>query len=232
MSAARRRFAVLAVIAGIVLLATAGRELASIIPRFVHAVDSLGATGALLFIVGYAIATVAFVPGSLLTLAAGTVFGIPKGTLLVFVGATLGETAAFLLSRNFAREAVSRRVRRDARFAAIDDAIAAQGRRIVLLLRLSPVFPFNLLNYALGLTRISLPDYLIASIGILPGTLLYVYTGKVAGDLAALAAGAETPRGPGYYAVLAAGLAATIAVTVIITRIARRALREQGALTP
>ena len=101
-----------------------------------------------------------------------------------------------------------------------------QGRRLVFLLRLSPVFPFNLLNYALGLTRVSLGDYLIASIGMLPATLLYVYYGKVLGDVAAAAGGAAPERDAAYYVLVALGLAATLAVTVIITRIARRALSE------
>jgi uncharacterized membrane protein YdjX (TVP38/TMEM64 family) len=232
MTAGRRRwFLLLAFAAAGVLLIAAGRQVAAVIPRFVQHVEGLGTTGALLFIAGYTVATVAFIPGSLLTLAAGAVFGIAKGTLLVFIGATIGETAAFLIARHVARDAVSRRVRRDPRFAAIDDAIAGQGRKIVLLLRLSPVFPFNLLNYALGLTRISLRDYIVASIGILPGTLLYVYSGKVAGDIAAIAAGVQTPRGTGYYIVLAVGLGATIAVTVMITKIARRALQKRGAVS-
>jgi uncharacterized membrane protein YdjX (TVP38/TMEM64 family) len=124
-----------------------------------------------------------------------------------------------------ARGAVERKLEGNPRFAAIDRAIARQGRRIVLLLRLSPIFPFNLLNYALGLTQVRFVDYVIAMVGILPGTVLYVYTGKLAGDVAALAGGAAPPRGPGYYAVLGLGLLATVAVTAIITRTARRALR-------
>jgi len=230
MSGVRRPWLpLLAAGAAVIVLFAAGRELAGIIPGIVRRVESLGAAGMVLFVAGYAIATVAFVPGSLLTMAAGAVFGIPKGTLLVFIGATIGEAVAFLIARNLARDAVSRRVRRDARFFAIDRAIAAQGKKVVLLLRLSPVFPFNLLNYALGLTSISLRDYLIASIGILPGTLLYVYTGKVAGDISAIVAGVDSPRGPGYYVVLTIGLAATIAVVVVIARIARRALKQHGA---
>ena len=169
---------------------------------------------------------VCFVPASLLTLAAGAIFGLAEGTLLVFVAAVLGSTAAFLLSRTVAREAIARRVEGDRRFAAIDRAIEREGRRIVILLRLSPVFPFVLLNYALGLTRVRLADYLVASIGMLPGTLLYVYSGKVAGDLATLAGGAAVPRGAGYYAVIGLGFAATAVVTVLVTRVARRALRD------
>lgn len=222
------------VVRGLVLLAlvamllVAGRQLSGYVPRFASWVEMQGAAGAIAFIFGYAIATVAFVPGSLLTLAAGAVFGIGRGTLLVFVGATIGETAAFLLARYAVRKQIESRIRGDARFARLDDAIAREGRKIVLLLRLSPVFPFNLLNYALGLTRIGVRDYIIASVGILPGTLLYVYFGKVIGDVAAITSGSVRPAGTAYWIVLAIGLLATIAVTIVITRIARRTLK--GAL--
>jgi uncharacterized membrane protein YdjX (TVP38/TMEM64 family) len=138
----------------------------------------------------------------------------------------LGSSAAFLVSRHLARSAIEQRLAGNARFAAIDRAVSAQGRKIVFLLRLSPVFPFNLLNYALGLTNVRFVDYLIASLGMLPGTLLYVYYGKLAGDVAALAGGAAVEKGAGYYAVLVLGLVATIVVTTIVTRIARRALKE------
>ena len=179
-----------------------------------------------MFISGYIIATVAFVPGALLTLAAGATFGIVKGTIYVFLGATVGSSAAFLVSRHVARSAVERRLASHPRFAAIDRAVGSAGRKIVLLLRLSPVFPFNLLNYGLGLTNVSFTDYVMASVGMLPGTLLYVYYGKLAGDVAALAGGAAVQRGAAYYAVLVLGLAATVIVTTIVTRTARRALRE------
>jgi uncharacterized membrane protein YdjX (TVP38/TMEM64 family) len=172
------------------------------------------------------VATVAFVPGSLLTLAAGAIFGLGWGTAYVFVAATLGAAAAFLVARHLVRGAVERRLAGDARFAAIDRAIAHEGRRIVFLLRLSPVFPFNLLNYALGLTRVRFADYVVASLGMIPGTILYVYYGKLAGDVAALAGGAKVEKGPAYWAVLALGLVATAAVTALVTRTARRALRE------
>jgi uncharacterized membrane protein YdjX (TVP38/TMEM64 family) len=208
-------------IAGLLLL---GRRGAAWIPAFSGWVEGLGPWGPLAFIAGYALATVAFVPGSLLTLAAGAIFGLGRGTAIVLVAATLGSTLAFLVARYVARGAVERRLGRNDRFAAIDRAIAADGRTIVLLLRLSPLFPFSLLNYALGLTRVRLADYLVASIGMLPGTLLYVYYGQVAGDLARLAGGVAR-RDAGYYAVLALGLAATVLVTTLVARAARRALR-------
>ena len=147
----------------------------------------------------------------------------------MFVAAVLGSTAAFLIARHGARQAIEKRIEGDARFAAIDKAVGADGRKIVTLLRLSQAFPFNLLNYALGLTKVSLVDYVIAAVGMLPGTLLYVYSGKVAGDVAAVAGGAGPEGGAGQYLVLGLGLVATAVVTVLITRIARRALDEATA---
>jgi uncharacterized membrane protein YdjX (TVP38/TMEM64 family) len=215
---------VVAVAAVVAALAVAGRGAVGLVPAFAEWVRGLGALGPVVFVLGYALATVAFVPGSLLTLAAGAIFGLGPGIAYVFVAAVLGSTAAFLVARHAARGAVERRLAGDARFDAVDRAIAAEGRRVVFLLRLSPVFPFTLLNYALGLTRVSLRDYVAASVGMLPGTALYVYVGKVAGDLATLAAGGARPQGAAYWAVLALGLAATAAVTILVTRTARRAL--------
>jgi uncharacterized membrane protein YdjX (TVP38/TMEM64 family) len=210
------------------VLFTVGREAGAYVPRFAAWVDGLGALGPLAFMAGYVVATVAFVPGSLLTLSAGAVFGIPFGVLYVFIGASVGATAAFLVSRYLARSAIEARLADNERFVRIDRAVAGQGLKIVTLLRLSPVFPFNLLNYALGLTQVRLRDYVVACLGMLPGTLLYVYYGKLAGDVASLAsgAGAAAERGAGYWAVMMIGLAATLAVTAVVTRLARRALRE------
>lgn len=203
-----------------------GREAAAAIPAFARWVDSLGALGPAVFVLGYALAVVAFVPGSLLTLAAGAIFGLAEGTLWVFVAATLGSTLAFLIGRYVARGFVERRLEGNPRFGAIDAAIGREGLKIVVLLRLSPIFPFSLLNYALGLTRVRLAHYVLGSFGMLPGTLLYVYSGKLAGDVAAAAAGADVARGAGYWTVIGLGFVATLVVTVVVTRIARRALRD------
>lgn len=218
-------------VAVLAALLVAGRRLGALVPAFQAWVEGLGAWGPIAFVLGYALAVVAFAPGSLLTLAGGAVFGLARGTVYVFAAATLGATLAFLLSRHAARPWVERRVAADPRFAAVDRAIAAQGGRIAFLLRLSPLFPFNLLNYALGLTRIRLRDYVLASAGMLPGTLLYVYSGSLAGELAQAAGGTRT-RSPAEWALLAVGLAATVGVTRMVTRIASRALREAtgGAL--
>jgi uncharacterized membrane protein YdjX (TVP38/TMEM64 family) len=212
-----------AAVAGLIALGrAAGRHL----PSVAIWVDGLGVWGPVAFVLAYAIAVVAFVPASLLTLAAGTIFGLAKGVVYVFVAATTGAALAFLVSRHFARRAVERRIAGNRRFAAIDRAVAAEGRKVVFLLRLSPVFPFTLLNYALGLTRVRFGDYLVASLGMIPGTILYVYYGTLIGNVLALAGGVPVEKGAAYWTVLAVGLVATIGVTTAVTRIARRALRE------
>jgi uncharacterized membrane protein YdjX (TVP38/TMEM64 family) len=211
---------------GLAVLAIAGRSAIELIPRFVDWVSGKGAVGVLLFGLGYTAAVVAFVPGSLLTIAAGTIFGLAAGTAIVFVAATLGAAAAFLVSRYLARPLVERRLAGSKRFAAIDRAIGHEGRKIVFLLRLSPFFPFNLLNYALGLTTVRFRDYVVASAGMLPATLLFVYYGNILGDVARVASGTPIPRGAEYYVLLGIGLVATVIVSALVTRIARRALRD------
>ena len=214
------------IIVGVVLLIFLGRQAGAYVPPFTAWVETLGVWGPIVFIAGYAIAAVAFIPGSVLTLAAGAIFGLLNGILYVFIAATLGSCLAFLVSRHLARKAIERKLADNPRFAAIDRAVSAQGRKIVFLLRLSPVFPFNLLNYALGLTNVRFVDYALAAFGMLPGTVLYVYYGKLAGDVAALAGGAAPERGVADYVVLLLGLVATIVVTTIVTRTARKALKE------
>jgi uncharacterized membrane protein YdjX (TVP38/TMEM64 family) len=189
-------------------------------------VKGLGPAGAIAFMGIYIIATVAFIPGSVLTLGAGVLFDVPLGSLVVFVGATLGATGAFLVGRYLARNWVAKKIEGNQNFAAIDKAVGQEGFKIVTLLRLSPVFPFNILNYGLGLTGVSLKDYFLGSIGMLPGTVMYVYLGSLAGNLATLGAG-DAPSNPTVtWALRIIGLIATVAVTVVVTRIARKALAE------
>ena len=210
----------------LVVLVLVGRSAGRYVGEFAATVESIGVWAPIVFIGGYVVATVAFVPGSVLTLAAGALFGLLWGTVYVWIAATLGACAAFLVSRYLARGLVARRLEGNARFAAIDRAIGRKGRRIVFLLRLSPLFPFNLLNYALGLTDVRFVDYLVACAGMLPGTLRYVYYGKVAGDVAG-AAGGGAERGAAEHLLLGVGLIATIAVATIVARTARRALAEE-----
>lgn len=214
------------VVAAIVVLLVLGRLGGRYVPDFVARIQSFGALGPIIYVLGYMVAMVAGIPASLLTLAAGAIFGLWWGTLWALLGATLGASAAFLVARYVARGKVEKRVASEPRFAAIDRAIAADGRRIVFLLRLSPAVPFTLLNYLLGVTRVRFADFLLGSVGMLPATVLYVYSGKVAGDVATATGGTGPTHGAGYYAVIAVGLIATVAVTILVTRIARRALRE------
>lgn len=219
----------LGAIAALALLWWLGRLGGEQIPRFAEWVDGLGIWGPVVFVAGYAVATVAFVPGALLTLAGGAIFGLVQGTIYVFLGATLGACGAFLVARYVARAAIERKLADRPKFAAIDRAVGREGRKIVFLLRLSPAFPFNLLNYGLGLTKVRFVDYLVACLGMLPGTFLYVYYGKLLGDVAAVAGGAEVERGAEYWTFLGVGIVATVAVTWFITRKARQALeRETG----
>lgn len=226
-STPQRALRTVLVLAALAALWFGGRSLGGYVPRFADWVDRQGAWGPIVFILGYALAAVAFLPGSLLTLAAGALFGLAFGTLYAFLGATLGASLAFLVARYLARGAIEKRIAGNAKFAAIDRAVGQEGFKIVALLRLSPVFPFNLLNYALGLTRVPFLPYLAASFAMLPGTLLYVYYGKAAGSLAAAAGGAKPQGGTAGTALLAVGLAATLAVTAYVTRLAGRALRRE-----
>jgi uncharacterized membrane protein YdjX (TVP38/TMEM64 family) len=215
-----------AVVAAALLAWWAGRSLAPRLLDIVAHIQSLGPAAPAAFIVIYTLAVVALIPGSILTVAGGAVFGLVRGVIFGLVGATLGSTAAFLIGRYAARRLVARRLAAMPRFQAIEKAVSARGRRIVFLLRLSPVVPFNFLNYVLGLTTISVWDFVAASLGSVPGTLVYAYTGKVTGEALALAGQAEVPRNASYYAVLLAGLVATVAATTVVTRTARRALQD------
>lgn len=187
-------------------------------------VQQQGFWAPVLFVLVYAGAAVAFIPGSILTLSAGAIFGVVKGAALVSVASTTAAAISFLLGRFALRGWIEKKLSHKPAFKAIDEAVAREGWKMVLLLRLSPVFPFSLLNYGLGLTKIGFWPALLASwIGMMPGTILYVYLGSIA----KVAAGETTTGQKILYAV---GLLATLAVTVWITRIAKRAL--SGRLEP
>lgn len=178
------------------------------------------------FVGSYIIATVLALPGSVLTLAAGFVFGLPLGVALTSVASLTGATSAFLIGRYLARGWVEQRIDSNRTFKALDAATRREGFVIVFLARLSPAFPFNLLNYGLALTAVRLRDYFFASwIGMLPGTVLYVYLGAAAGDLSQLLSG-NVDSGLAGRVLLIGGLIATVLLTAIITRKASQALRR------
>ena len=225
------RWRALALAAGALVLVAAlflaGRQLGGRLEAFTAWVDGLGPWAPAAFVLGYAVATVAFVPGSLLTLAAGALFGLVWGTVYAWTGATLGACAAFLIARYGARGWVERKLEGKPRFQELDRSIGRDGGKIVALLRLAPIFPFVLLNYALGLTRVRFVHYLWACFAMVPGTLLYVYYGYVGRQALA---GAGEGKTVWDWVLLGVGLLAVLAVTVIITRKARRALAAETGL--
>ncbi len=189
-------------------------------------VRTLGALGVVVFIGAYALATVLFLPGWIFTVAAGLVYGVAGGTAVALAGAVIGSTLAFLCGRYLVRKHVEAATKGSRKFAAIDKAIGDQGWKIVGLLRLSPIVPFNLSNYFYGVTAVGFWPYVLASaVGMLPGTLLYAYLGGA--GKAGL--GGEGGQSPLKWVFLGMGLLATIAVTIIVGRIAKKALDKTGA---
>jgi uncharacterized membrane protein YdjX (TVP38/TMEM64 family) len=198
-----------------------------ILKNALESIASLGPWGPAAFILIYIIATVLFIPGSLLTLGSGVLFGVFGGSICVSIGSILGASCAFLTGRYLTHDWVSKQIEANQKFKAIDLAVAKEGWKIVLLTRLSPIFPFNLLNYAFGVTQVSFKDYFFASwIGMIPGTVMYVYIGSLAGSLAALGSPGRS-RTAAEWALYGIGLLATIALTVYVTRIAKKALDEK-----
>ncbi|MDB9439406.1 TVP38/TMEM64 family protein [Dolichospermum lemmermannii CS-548] len=191
-------------------------------------INSLGAIGGIVFIGIYIIATLAFLPAALLTLGAGVIFGVIWGSIYVFIGATLGAIAAFLGGRYLAQGWVKEKISSYKKFAIIDKAVSKEGLKIVLLVRLSPLFPFNLLNYAFGITSVSFQDYLIGSVGMIPGTIMYVYFGSLVGDIALIGSKNQAGNIILHWVIQIMGLIATIAVTVYVTKIAKKALKDEN----
>jgi len=215
---------VLGAVAVLVLLYLAGRQLGGSVDAFTDWVEGLGFWAPLVFILGYAVGTVAFAPGSLLTLASGAIFGLFWGTVYAWTGATLGACAAFLIARYLARGWIESKIEGKPRFQSLDHSIGRDGGKIVALLRLAPIFPFVLLNYALGLTKVRFVHYALACFAMVPGTLLYVYYGHIG---KALLAGQKTVWD---WVLQVAGLLAVVLVTVIITKKARAALAAETGL--
>ena len=188
-------------------------------------VESLGTAGPVAVALAYVVMTVLLIPGSAITIGAGTIFGLGIGVPVVIFGANVGALCSFLLARTFLRKKVVHWAESNPKFSSLDRAIGRQGFKMVLLSRLSPAFPFTLLNYLLGLTAVRTGSYILANLfGMLPGTFLYVYIGATAGD--ALAGKITSSASVLQQSLRFIGLAATIAVVVVVTRMARRAMRE------
>jgi uncharacterized membrane protein YdjX (TVP38/TMEM64 family) len=191
--------------------------------RYAH---DLGAAAPLAFIALHAIGVLAFVPATVFAVAGGALFGFVRGLAYSVVGGALGATGAFLIARHVVRRFFAARFSTSPQLAALDRAVSASGLRILVLLRLSPVTPFNVLNYAFGAGSVRLRDFVLATLGGLPGTIVAAYAGDVAGEALALAGETHPVWNTSYYLALIAGLAATVAAAVAVARAARRALRN------
>jgi len=199
---------------------------------FIHWAKGMGAAGGAIYAVFYIVGTALFFPGLPLTLGAGFLYGAVIGTLVVSPASVAGASLAFLIARYFARDWVTRRLKKYPQAAAIDRAIEKNGFKAVVLLRLQPVLPFNILNYALGLTSIRLRDYMLASwIGMFPATVLYVYLGSVMNDISDLLRGRPNSGVAGRF-LLWGGLAAIVVLVWWLGRIAKKALRDEIGTGP
>lgn len=195
-------------------------------------IEGLGFWGPAIFALIYGAWATAFLPGAALTLVGGAIFGLGIGLVTVWVGASIAMALSFVIARYLARRRIEEMARSNPRFAAIDRAIEDGGWKIVALLRLSPVVPFNLQNYVYGLTPIGFWTCWLTSIfAILPGTFLYVYLGHVAGQ-GLQVAGGEADKPLAQWILMTAGLLATVAVTVYVTKLARKKLAEQTDVEP
>ncbi len=190
---------------------------------FSQGIEGLGVWGGVVFVIVYAVATLVLAPGALFTLAAGLVFGA-WGFPVVMIGATLGAALAFLVARYLLREKIKQAMDKRPKFKAVDEAVTEGGWKIVLLLRLSPLVPFNLQNYFFGVTEIKFWEYVAATFaGIIPGVILYLYLGAIGGALTG-----DSEFGAPQWIFLGVGLVATIAMAVLVTRKAKQKLEEAG----
>lgn len=197
---------------------------------FAERVRDWGTWGPVLLAAVYVLSAVLLVPGSLVTLLAGFLFGVAQGTVTVWLGSLAGASTAFWLGRGVAQNWVRQKFAGSPRFQAIDAAVNRQGFKIVLLIRLSPLFPYAFTNYALSLTKIRFRDFFLASsIGMLPGAVLYTYIGSTAESITELASG-RYQEGTAQTVLFVLGLLATLAVTVVVTRAARSAMRTAEEL--
>ncbi len=190
-------------------------------------IADLGAVGFVIFVFAYAAFALLMLPGAILTIGAGFIFGLAWGFVAVSAGSTLGAALAFLVGRFLARDKIRALTADKPKFRQIDRAIGERGAKLIFLLRLSPVVPFNLSNYFYGLTAVKFWPYVLASwLGMMPGTLAYVYFGTLGKAAAESASGAGPSRGPLEWTLLAVGLAVTLAVTIWVSKIARNAIKD------
>ncbi|MEA5619650.1 TVP38/TMEM64 family protein [Cronbergia sp. UHCC 0137] len=210
---------------GILIFAFKDLQIQELIQNYFLEIKNLGIFAPIAFIVIYNLATLLLIPGSVLTLKGGYLFGLFWGSIYVLIAGIIGATLAFLIGRYLSRDWICQKLEQHPKFKAIDLAVSKTGWKIVLLTRLSPIFPFNLLNYAFGVTQVSLKDYILGSFGIIPGTIMYVYMGSLISNITMI--NTFNPKTQIWqWTMQIIGLIATIFLTIYITKIAQKALTE------
>ena len=182
--------------------------------------------GVVLFVFIYAIWVTLLLPGVWASMLAGVLYGTWLGSAIVFLGACLGAEAAFLLGRTILRDWVQSRLMNLPKLQAVQKAVSREGLKLVLLTRLSPAFPFSLLNFIYGLSEVSFRDYTVGLIGILPGTILFCGFGALAGDLTRFAEVLSDNTNLATSVIRLVGLIATLSVVWLIARAARNVLQD------
>lgn len=195
-------------------------------------IKNIGIWGPIVFIIIYNLATLLFIPGSILTIKGGCLFGLFWGCVYVLIAAMLGAILAFIIGRYLSKDWVYQQLEKHPKFQAIDQAVAQAGWKIVLLTRLSPLFPFNLLNYAFGVTNVSLKDYILGSLGIIPGTIMYVYIGSITTNIAMISTNNQPEELRIFnFLIQSLGLIATLFISIYITKIAQKSLNQNLKIT-
>jgi uncharacterized membrane protein YdjX (TVP38/TMEM64 family) len=220
----RIRFALFVVLLVLIVAAVLLLPIGDLVSALFAWLGRIGPWGPVLLVLLYVPACGLALPVWPLTMGAGFLFGLTMGFSAALLGGTLGACAAFLVSRGLARGAIEAKVSASPSFRAIDRAVASEGFKLVFLLRLSPAIPYNVLNFLLGVTGVSLRAYALASlVGMMPGALMYVYFGTAMKSAADLYSG-RARAGWANFAVLLMGLLATVVVTVLLARMASRAV--------
>lgn len=201
-------------------------DVSSYLQRLITWADGIGTIGRVVYIFFYAAAAILFVPGSILTLGAGYLFGLGEGVIVVAIGATIGAAGAFVVGKYFMTDWIRERTSHYPKFQSVYHAIGKEGGKIIFFLRLSPLFPFSASNYLYSLTSVRFIPYVVATFfGILPGTVMYVYFGTLIESLTDLA-GEGRERSPLEWILYGVGLVATVFITIYATRIAKKAIAK------
>ena len=182
-------------------------------------IQSLGPWAPVVFVLLYVGTVIICLPAAILTAGGGFIFGFAQGAAWVLLAAVIASNVTFLLGRHLAREWIARKLGAHPKFQAIDEAVAAEGWKIVALVRLAPIFPFSITSYAFGLTRVSWKEYFVANFAMIPGTFFYVYLGSIARDLT------EKVSTPLWIKLTALGLA--LVAIIYVARVAKRALAKR-----